>query len=185
MSYRCTHYPIGSAKRNAKYAVRRMAPKFTSEFTKARGIAIAAAMTISAMIWTAAAQAAECPRKGALGISRFLRVDTATFPRFGLKSFPQSLPARPRGGAHFRRRTVARHDAQSAGRAGARMRARDILRDRQAGLGAPETGAPDCKPRPHRRPPHLVASRRPWMQLRKTRNKGGISGIKAAFMAPL
>ena len=88
MSYRCTHYPIGSAKRNAKDAVRRM----TLKFTKARGTAIAAAMTIGAMIWTAAAQAAECPRKGALGISRVLRVDAATSPRVGLKSFPQSLP---------------------------------------------------------------------------------------------
>ncbi|MBA2401552.1 MAG: polysaccharide deacetylase family protein [Bradyrhizobium sp.] len=59
----------------------------TAKFTKALGTAIAAMM-----IWTAAAQAAECPRKDALGISRVLRVDPATFPRVGLKSFPQTLP---------------------------------------------------------------------------------------------
>jgi len=38
------------------------------------------------------AQAAECPRKGTLGTSRILRVDTARFPRIGLKNYPQPLP---------------------------------------------------------------------------------------------
>ena len=37
-------------------------------------------------------QAAECPRKDALGTWRVLAVDAATFPRVGLKSFPQTLP---------------------------------------------------------------------------------------------
>ena len=83
MSYRCTHYPIGNAQRNAKDVERRMTPKFIS----ALGAAIAAAMA-----WTAAAQAAECPRKDALGTSRVLAVDAATSPRVGLKSFPQTLP---------------------------------------------------------------------------------------------
>ena len=83
MSYRCTHYPIGNAKRNAKYVQRRMPLKFSTAFYAA----IAASM-----IWTTAAQAAECPRKDALGTSRVLRVDAATFPRVGLKSFPQTLP---------------------------------------------------------------------------------------------
>ena len=83
MSYRCTHYPIGNAKRNAKYAERRMPPKFSNAF-----YAAIAASTI----WTTAAQTAECPRKDALGTSRVLRVDAATFPRVGLKSFPQTLP---------------------------------------------------------------------------------------------
>jgi len=55
-------------------------------FTKALGAAIAAAMA-----WSAA-QAAECPRKDALGTSRVLGVDAATSPRVGLKSFPQTLP---------------------------------------------------------------------------------------------
>jgi hypothetical protein len=40
----------------------------------------------------AAAQAADCPRKDALGTSRILKVDAATTPRVGLKSFPQTLP---------------------------------------------------------------------------------------------
>ncbi|WP_456762576.1 polysaccharide deacetylase family protein [Bradyrhizobium sp. USDA 4011] len=40
------------------------------------------------------AQAAECPRKDALGTSRVLEVDPATYPRVGLKSFPQTLPLR-------------------------------------------------------------------------------------------
>ena len=38
------------------------------------------------------ARAAECPRKDALGTSRVLEVDPATYPRVGLKSFPQTLP---------------------------------------------------------------------------------------------
>jgi peptidoglycan/xylan/chitin deacetylase (PgdA/CDA1 family) len=40
----------------------------------------------------AAAQAADCPRKDALGTSRILKVDAAATPRVGLKSFPQTLP---------------------------------------------------------------------------------------------
>lgn len=40
----------------------------------------------------AAAQAADCPRKDALGTSRVLKVDAVTTPRVGLKSFPQTLP---------------------------------------------------------------------------------------------
>jgi peptidoglycan/xylan/chitin deacetylase (PgdA/CDA1 family) len=42
--------------------------------------------------WIAAAQAADCPRKDTLGTSRILKVDAATTPRVGLKSFPQTLP---------------------------------------------------------------------------------------------
>ena len=45
-----------------------------------------------AIAWTFAAQAADCPRKGTLGTSRILKVDAASFPRVGLKSFPQTLP---------------------------------------------------------------------------------------------
>lgn len=40
----------------------------------------------------AVAHAADCPRKGTLGTSRILTVDAQTFPRVGLKSFPQTLP---------------------------------------------------------------------------------------------
>jgi len=58
----------------------------TPIFTWALGAAIGAVMS-----WSAA-EAAECPRKGALGTSRVLAVDAATSPRVGLKSFPQTLP---------------------------------------------------------------------------------------------
>jgi peptidoglycan/xylan/chitin deacetylase (PgdA/CDA1 family) len=49
---------------------------------------------VASMAWTAAAQAADCPRKGTLGTSRILQVDAATTPRVGLKNFPQTLPLR-------------------------------------------------------------------------------------------
>ena len=58
----------------------------TPKFARAIGAAIALAMA-----WTAA-EAAECPRKDALGTSRTLVVDAASAPRVGLKSFPQTLP---------------------------------------------------------------------------------------------
>ena len=50
------------------------------------------ATLVAAMAWSAAAQAADCPREGALGTSRILSVDAATTPRIGLNSFPQTLP---------------------------------------------------------------------------------------------
>jgi peptidoglycan/xylan/chitin deacetylase (PgdA/CDA1 family) len=50
------------------------------------------AILVALVAWTAAGQAADCPRKGTLGTSRVLRVDAATTPRVGLKSFPQTLP---------------------------------------------------------------------------------------------
>jgi peptidoglycan/xylan/chitin deacetylase (PgdA/CDA1 family) len=61
--------------------------------TRARNFmnAWAAALVVS-MAWTAAAWAADCPRKGTLGTSRLLRVDAASTPRVGLKSFQQTLP---------------------------------------------------------------------------------------------
>ncbi|MFB9265628.1 polysaccharide deacetylase family protein [Bradyrhizobium erythrophlei] len=40
----------------------------------------------------APAQTAECPRQDALGTSRVLTVDPATYQRVGTKSFPQTLP---------------------------------------------------------------------------------------------
>ena len=49
---------------------------------------------VALVAWTVAAQAADCPRKGALGTSRVLGVDAANTPRVGLKSFPQTLPLR-------------------------------------------------------------------------------------------
>jgi peptidoglycan/xylan/chitin deacetylase (PgdA/CDA1 family) len=52
------------------------------------------ASVVMAMAWIAAAQAADCPRQGTLGTSRVLRIDAASTPRVGLKSFPQTLPLR-------------------------------------------------------------------------------------------
>lgn len=40
----------------------------------------------------AVANAADCSGKDALGTSRVLAVDAKTYPRVGLKSFPQTLP---------------------------------------------------------------------------------------------
>lgn len=47
---------------------------------------------LALIICTTAAHAADCPRKDALGTSRVLTVDPQTYPRVGLKSFPQTLP---------------------------------------------------------------------------------------------
>jgi peptidoglycan/xylan/chitin deacetylase (PgdA/CDA1 family) len=44
------------------------------------------------LAFAAATHAAGCPRPGALGTSRILRVDAAATPRVGSKSFPQTLP---------------------------------------------------------------------------------------------
>src|SRR3981081_447749 len=60
-----------------------------SKFMNALG-----AILVASMAWTAAAKAADCPRKGTLGTSRVLEVDAATPPGVGLKSFPQTLPLR-------------------------------------------------------------------------------------------
>ena len=54
-------------------------------------LALAAALCLAASPSLVAA-AAECPRKDALGTSRVITVDAATYPRVGLKSFPQTLP---------------------------------------------------------------------------------------------
>src|SRR5262245_23244575 len=59
----------------------------TRNFSAALCSAVAVLMT-----YAAAAPAAECPRKDALGTSRVLAVDAASYPRVGLKSFPQTLP---------------------------------------------------------------------------------------------
>ena len=56
---------------------------------RASGLALAISLAPTAL-----AQAAECPRKDTLGTSRILAVDAVSFPRVGLKSFPQTLPLR-------------------------------------------------------------------------------------------
>ncbi|MFG3593682.1 polysaccharide deacetylase family protein [Bradyrhizobium sp. RDI18] len=63
----------------------------TRKFGAALCSAVATLMTLAA-----AATAAECPRKDGLGTSRVLAVDAATYPRVGLKSFPQTLPLEDR-----------------------------------------------------------------------------------------
>ena len=59
----------------------------TRNFSATLCSSVAALMTCMA-----AAAAAECPRKDALGTSRVLAVEPAATPRVGLKSFPQTLP---------------------------------------------------------------------------------------------
>src|ERR1700753_743391 len=41
---------------------------------------------------SAVAAPAQCPREGTLGTSRVLAVDPKSYPRVGLKSFPDTLP---------------------------------------------------------------------------------------------
>jgi peptidoglycan/xylan/chitin deacetylase (PgdA/CDA1 family) len=53
-----------------------------------------AALLLLSLIWAAPARSADCPRAGTLGTSRVLSVDAISFPRVGLKSFPQTLPLR-------------------------------------------------------------------------------------------
>src|SRR5260370_39211282 len=64
-------------------------PKQPRKFVKGPAAAL-----VALVAGTVAPQAAECPRKGALGTSRVLSVDAANAPRVGLKSFPQTLPLR-------------------------------------------------------------------------------------------
>jgi peptidoglycan/xylan/chitin deacetylase (PgdA/CDA1 family) len=52
--------------------------------------AVMCALLSSALV--TAANAADCPRKDALGTSRVITLDPQAFPRVGLKSFPQTLP---------------------------------------------------------------------------------------------
>jgi len=52
--------------------------------------AVMLALIASASISTV--NAADCPRKDALGTSRVMTIDSQTYPRVGLKSFPQTLP---------------------------------------------------------------------------------------------
>ena len=58
---------------------------------RTRNLAVPAALA-AAIAWSAAAQAAACPREDVLGTSRILHVDAATTPRVGLKQYPQTLP---------------------------------------------------------------------------------------------
>jgi peptidoglycan/xylan/chitin deacetylase (PgdA/CDA1 family) len=74
---------MGNTKRN---------DKCTSATTGCSAMSLLRATLIAALAWSAAAQAADCPRPGTLGTSRILAVDAATTPRVGSKNFPQTLP---------------------------------------------------------------------------------------------
>jgi peptidoglycan/xylan/chitin deacetylase (PgdA/CDA1 family) len=76
---------MGKAKRNRKCAAREMIGRESDLIVLKIAIAVLIACT-------AAAQAADCPRKDALGTSRVMTVDPAAYPRVGLQSFPQTLP---------------------------------------------------------------------------------------------
>ncbi|MBR1128255.1 polysaccharide deacetylase family protein [Bradyrhizobium iriomotense] len=52
---------------------------------------MSAGAVLAALTGIAPTDAAECPRKDALGTSRILTVDAKATPRVGLKSFPQTL----------------------------------------------------------------------------------------------
>jgi peptidoglycan/xylan/chitin deacetylase (PgdA/CDA1 family) len=74
---------MGNTKRN---------DKCISATTGCGAMSLPRATIIAALAWSAAAQAADCPRPGTLGTSRVLAVDAATTPRVGSKNFPQTLP---------------------------------------------------------------------------------------------
>jgi peptidoglycan/xylan/chitin deacetylase (PgdA/CDA1 family) len=57
-------------------------------------VPVASLLVLAALGGTARAAPTDCPRKDALGTSRVITVDAATYPRVGLKSFPQTLPLR-------------------------------------------------------------------------------------------
>jgi peptidoglycan/xylan/chitin deacetylase (PgdA/CDA1 family) len=57
-----------------------------------RWTSISAGALLAALTNIASTEAADCPRKDALGTSRVLSVDAKATPRVGLKSFPQTLP---------------------------------------------------------------------------------------------
>jgi peptidoglycan/xylan/chitin deacetylase (PgdA/CDA1 family) len=59
-----------------------------------RWVNAASALLALALAHNAAAAPAPCPRAGTLGTSRVLAVDAQTYPRVGLKSFPDTLPLR-------------------------------------------------------------------------------------------
>src|SRR3954453_15212164 len=63
-----------------------------TKMLRLRQTSMAAGAALAALTGIASTEAAECPRKDALGTSRIRSVDAKTSPRVGLKSFPQTLP---------------------------------------------------------------------------------------------
>ena len=117
------------------------------------------------MTFVAAAEAAECPRKDALGTSRVLAVDAATSPRVGLKSFPQTLPLEDHEVVlTFDDGPWPADDAKVlAALAQECVRATFFLIGKPASEH-PELVRRDCGRGPHHRPPHLVASNLKYMK---------------------
>ena len=63
-----------------------------TKMLRRRWTSISLGAALAVLAGAASTDAAECPRKDALGTSRILSVDAKTNPRVGLKSFPQTLP---------------------------------------------------------------------------------------------
>ncbi|MGY4294342.1 peptidoglycan/xylan/chitin deacetylase (PgdA/CDA1 family) [Bradyrhizobium sp. i1.4.4] len=63
-----------------------------AKMLRLKWMSISVGAVFAGLAGIAASEAADCPRKDALGTSRVLSVDAKTTPRVGLKSFPQTLP---------------------------------------------------------------------------------------------
>jgi len=74
---------MGHTERNEKDCPKPMVRKF---------IRLLGASLFATAAWMPTVLAGECPREGTLGTSRVLAIDPKTYPRVGLKSFPQTLP---------------------------------------------------------------------------------------------
>jgi peptidoglycan/xylan/chitin deacetylase (PgdA/CDA1 family) len=69
-------------------------PNMSRQQTVCGAIRAAGAVLAVMLVWPASAAAGQCPRAGTLGTARVLGVDAASYPRVGLKNFPQTLPLR-------------------------------------------------------------------------------------------
>src|SRR6201991_5309468 len=77
--------------RNTQWATASAMPNVRQQ-KMTRGPGRASALALAILAWTAAAEAADCPRKGTLGTSRVMAIDPAIWPRVGRRDFAQSLP---------------------------------------------------------------------------------------------
>src|ERR1700759_4862415 len=79
--------------RNTQWTTASAMPNVRQQKT-ARRRGRATAIAFAVLVWTAAAQAADCPRKGTLGTARVMAVDPAIWPRIGRRDFARTLPLR-------------------------------------------------------------------------------------------